>query len=207
MYLLKALMRDIIKDMNKFSLANLLTLARLIFLPFILYNLTFDTPTHDRIAAVLLCLAGISDFFDGYTARKFNQISQVGKILDPVVDKISVGTVMVFLSIYNELPSWYTAIVIGRDFFILCGSLYIMASRSFIVQSNILGKFTSGFFVAVILSFTLHLHPLTWVFMWISVSLIPASGIVYILNYIIKFKSSKSKFSHPSKVLEGNSSK
>jgi CDP-diacylglycerol--glycerol-3-phosphate 3-phosphatidyltransferase len=132
--LLNDLLRDIANDKNKFSLANFLTLSRLIFLPFILYHLTYGTLEHDRWAAFFMFLAGITDFFDGYVARKYNQASYLGRLLDPIVDKVSIGIVMVFLTVYNDLPLWYTMIVIGRDIIILCGGIYIMVSKSFIVQ-------------------------------------------------------------------------
>lgn len=186
--MLNDMLQDIANDKNKFSLANFLTLSRILFLPFILYHLTRGTIEHDRWAAFFMLLAGSTDFFDGYVARKYNQISYLGKLLDPVIDKISIGTVMVFLTLYNELPLWYVVIVIGRDIFILGGGMYVMASKSFIVQSNNLGKWTVTSFVAVILAFTLHLHLLTRICMWISLILIPVSAVVYVVRYIRNYK-------------------
>ena len=179
------ILQGIIQDKNKFSISNFLTLSRLFFLPFILYHISKGTSEHDRIAALFMFLAGSTDFFDGYLARKYNLISYLGKILDPMVDKISIGLVVIYLTIYNGLPSWYTAMVIGRDVLILCGGIFIFASKSTIVQSNKLGKWTLGSFVIVILAYNLHLGLFAVVCMWISAVLIPLSAAVYVHRFII----------------------
>lgn len=180
-----SILHEIVKDKNKLSIANFLTISRLFFLPFILYHISKGTPVHDRWAALFMFLAGSTDFFDGYLARKYNLISHLGKILDPMVDKISIGTVVIFLTIYNGLPAWYTAMVIGRDVLILCGGIFIIASKSTIVQSNMLGKWTLGSFVVVILAYNLHLGLFATICMWISAILIPLSAAVYVHRFIL----------------------
>ena len=94
--------------------------------------------------AVLLfiVLLWLSDIMDGYFARRRNEISELGKIIDPLADKISVVTIT-FLLLWKEiLPLWFFIIIVLRDLIILAGGLYVKKKYSVVLQSNWTGKLT-----------------------------------------------------------------
>lgn len=167
------------KDKHVIGLPNVLTVSRLLFLPIIAYFLQKHTTQGDWLAFLFIFLAGISDFFDGFAARKLRQESETGKMLDPLMDKLLVGVIMLFLAAYKSLPHWYVWLVIFRDVLILVASIYLIKQIQNIAQSNMLGKLTLTSYVIVILLYTIQFEPYNIWLMWISVTLIPAS----VLNY------------------------
>ena len=101
----------------RLSFANLLTLMRIIAVPIVVTCLYIDHNYARPIAGIIFGLAAITDFFDGYVARKFGQISRFGAFLDPVADKLMVAIVLVLL--VQSDPGWYVdiiaVIIIGRE--------------------------------------------------------------------------------------------
>lgn len=102
------------------NLPNLLTWARILMIPLILGVYYFPdswmTPAHKNIAgALLFMLAGITDWFDGYLARKWNQLSAFGAFLDPVADKLMVAAALILLVQLGRAEAWLAAIIIGRE--------------------------------------------------------------------------------------------
>lgn len=179
------------KDQHAVGLPNLITISRLIFLPIIAFYLEKRTPQGDWLALLFIFFAGISDFFDGYCARKMNKESETGKMLDPLMDKLLVGVIMLFLAAHKNLPYWYVSLVIFRDILILIASLYLIKRIGNIAQSNMLGKLTLTSYLIVIMLYTINITPFNNWFMWISVVLIPASTINYFrvnIDHLIKWK-------------------
>ena len=94
-----------------------------------------------RFWAGWFVLIGVAtDFLDGYLARRFHQVSEFGKIIDPLADKIGVGLVFVALAIAGDLELWIVLVVILRDLFLLAGAVYIRRRKRITVQSNWPGK-------------------------------------------------------------------
>ncbi len=148
-------------DRHNFGLPNLLTVSRLLFLPFIILFLSWRSPRGDVLAILFMFLCGLTDFFDGYLARHMDQRSHLGRMLDPLIDKISVGSAMLALAAYKELPYWYVLLVIGRDLIILISSLYAISKKQIIFESNTLGKWTLASFLVVIFFLEVAGHPLS----------------------------------------------
>jgi CDP-diacylglycerol--glycerol-3-phosphate 3-phosphatidyltransferase len=84
----------------------------------------------------------LTDILDGYFARKRNEISELGKIIDPLADKISVITITFLLLLKGILPLWFFIVILSRDLIILLGGLYIKKKYEVILQSNWIGKLT-----------------------------------------------------------------
>jgi len=84
----------------------------------------------------------LTDILDGYFARKRNEISELGKIIDPLADKISVITITFLLLLKGILPLWFFIVILSRDLIILLGGLYIKKKYEVILQSNWTGKLT-----------------------------------------------------------------
>lgn len=127
-----------------FYISNLISLSRFLLLGLTVFFLMRDELIY---TLVFIFLIWISDLLDGYFARSRNEISELGKIIDPVADKICIITIVIVLLIKGIIPFWYVLITIVRDVLILAGGLYLKSSRNTVLQSNALGKiavFTIG---------------------------------------------------------------
>ena len=92
----------------KLNLSNILTLSRILVIPVIVILIYLKNPYYGWIAFVLFCLAGITDFFDGYFARIRNEISNLGTFLDPIADKLLVASVILILTSKEIIADWET---------------------------------------------------------------------------------------------------
>ncbi len=119
---------------------NILTTFRLFLVPTFIWVFFTNYPNQLIYAMLIFLLAGATDVVDGYIARKFNATSIVGKILDPVADKLMQITAMVCLYIKNIAPIWLLLIVILKEAALLISSFIVMRTRNVVVVSNWLGK-------------------------------------------------------------------
>ncbi|MDA8292594.1 MAG: CDP-alcohol phosphatidyltransferase family protein [Actinomycetota bacterium] len=95
------------------TVPNGLSVARVVLLGLFCFLLL---GTGDRVAAAaVLAVAGATDFLDGYVARHFDQVTTVGKVLDPTVDRVVLGASVVSLAVYGAIPVWLAAVVLGRE--------------------------------------------------------------------------------------------
>lgn len=170
-------------DPNKFALPNLFTLMRLLFLPFILHFLWKGTRAGDILALLFMLLASLTDFLDGYFARKLRKTSDVGRMLDPLIDKLSVDATMLVLAAQKGLPYWYVIIVIGRDLFLLLGGTFVISKKRFVVESNKIGKWTATLFALVIVLYTINIPYLKQALMYVSLIGVPITLIGYTRKY------------------------
>ena len=139
------------------TIPNFLSISRLFLLPLILLALA----TRQTITAlVLMVISWISDALDGYLARRLNLVSNLGRVLDHLVDKIWVGTILVTLVLVRGLPVLVAWAVIIRDLLILIGSSLIANKQKNIVSSNFMGKITGFLFALLIVIYTLNLSGL-----------------------------------------------
>lgn len=88
----------------------------------------------------LLVIMFLSDLLDGYYARKFNQISEIGKIIDPLADKFAIISIVILLFLQGRIETWFFAIVVLRDLFILIFGLYLKSKNKIVLMSNYPGK-------------------------------------------------------------------
>jgi CDP-diacylglycerol--glycerol-3-phosphate 3-phosphatidyltransferase len=120
-----------------FTVSNLMSFLR-IFLAAPIY---FYISVQENLLAVsFIILAMITDWLDGYFARKWHQITTVGKIIDPLADKICTIAGFVALTQYQALPLWITVTIIGRDMLIIAASLIVIGRRNLVIASNVPGK-------------------------------------------------------------------
>lgn len=133
------------------TIPNILSISRLLLLPLVLFFLL----QRESMAAVLTMLVSWStDALDGYLARRLNQVSVTGKILDHLVDKIWIAAALITLVNVSDLPLYIAGTVIFRDLLILAGSLIIMKTRGALVSSDAVGKITGFAFALLILFYT-----------------------------------------------------
>ena len=119
------------------SIPNIVTLIRLIILPFVLVSLNKE---HNIQAFILILLAGFTDVLDGFLAKILHQSTTIGKILDPVVDKIFTVTVLIYLYIYRGFPFWAFYSIIALEILILIGGYWMIMRHHQIPSSSLCGK-------------------------------------------------------------------
>ncbi len=165
--------------MNKIvTIPNLISFARLggglIYIPL---NNYFNFS--NNVILLIIIAAWISDLLDGYVARKMNQISDSGKLIDPVADKIFVFALIISFYFSGKVEFLYLIPVILRDVFILIGGIVVSKKTKIVLPSNLLGKicvFSIGIYFILILT---EFYLISEVVKWISLILIFASLFVY----------------------------
>jgi len=109
------------------TIPNLLSLLRLALVPVFLYLILADYPL---LAFLVLALASFTDWLDGYLARKLNQVTRIGALLDPAADRLYIFATLIGLAITGAIPAWLPMVVIGRDL-LLVFTIPVLASRNF----------------------------------------------------------------------------
>lgn len=135
------------------NLPNKLTFIRLVLaVPFIYFLQESDHGglTYRLIAFVLFVAASLTDFFDGYIARKYNLITDFGKLMDPLADKILVISALVLFVELNYMPAWMSIIVIAREF-LISGIRMLAAAKGEVIPAGKLGKYKTTSQMIVIL--------------------------------------------------------
>lgn len=128
---------------NLFTVSNLLSFMRLLIAVPLWFMLPDIGKTETRIIVMILIFIGaVTDFLDGYLARKLNQVSELGKIIDPLADKISVAIVAVRLYGLGMLNPWLFWAIILRDILIVAGGIYVSGRIKNVTPSNMVGKIT-----------------------------------------------------------------
>ncbi len=162
--------------------SNILSCSRILLLGPLAFCLFSEFDNNRLWAAVILLLGALTDFLDGFIARRFHAVSEFGKIIDPVADKIAVGAIALFLVVLEEIPVWYVVLALVRDVLIFAGGLYIRKTKNIIAQSNMPGKLAVSF-VALYLLFSVvrwdSLEDARIITQWLSVALMIISLVVY----------------------------
>src|SRR5690242_4433284 len=122
------------------TLSNCLSAVRMLLAVPIALLLLRNDPSQRALIALLIAGAGITDLADGYAARRLGQVTELGKVIDPLADKIAAGIVAAALALLGRIPLWFLGLVLGRDLFILLGGVYVRARTQTTLQSNTAGK-------------------------------------------------------------------
>lgn len=168
--------------------STILSASRVVLLIPLWYCLSGSFENNRSWAAAIVALGVLTDFLDGYLARRLHQVSELGKIVDPVADKIAVGGLALMLVWLDNLPVWFFVLVIVRDVLILAGGIYIKRQKNIIVQSSMPGKLAVGATAAVLFLATLQieqLRTLEELLIWLSVFLLVLSFVLYTQRLMI----------------------
>lgn len=163
---------------------NKLTLLRVIMIPiFIIFYLYEITPISNIIAVLVFVAAFFTDWLDGFLARKTNQVTNFGKIMDPLADKVLVAAAMVCLNFSGIVNPWITIAVLAREFAV-SGIRIAAAAEGNVVAASIWGKAkTMWQFIAITIALIiLKKNLFVDICMWINLALTLISGIDYILK-------------------------
>ena len=134
---------------------NFMTVSRIIAVPVIVVLLMSDGRMTTFIAAALFSLASITDYFDGYLARTRGLETKLGKILDPLADKLLVSSSLVMLVSLGFMPGWIACVIIGRELAVT-GLRCVLIENGQDVAASWLGKYKVGFQIAAIIPLMLH---------------------------------------------------
>jgi len=171
--------------------ANKITILRILLIPFfvvqVLYYVRSGHELHRLLAILSFAIAAICDGVDGYIARRYNQRSELGAILDPLADKLLLVSGIVLLSIDHApylmtIPLWLTGTIIGRDVLLLIGLLVIqMTVGKVTVRPRMLGKASTVLQMAIVLWILLK-WPEKWLWFWIIGAAVctGGSGLLYV---------------------------
>ena len=166
---------------------NKLTVARMILVPFlVIFMLTgWGRDANRWICLAIFVAASVTDWFDGHLARKYNLITNFGKFMDPLADKLLVCSAMICMIELDRLPAWVVIIIIGREF-IISGFRLIAAENGVVIAANYWGKFKTVsqmiMIILLIVDFGGFFAILTEVFIWLSVALTVISLLTYIMQ-------------------------
>ncbi|MEA5619005.1 CDP-diacylglycerol--glycerol-3-phosphate 3-phosphatidyltransferase [Cronbergia sp. UHCC 0137] len=163
------------------TLPNWITFSRLLGIPFLLYGLYYPTAESRWICLTIFLVAALTDWLDGYLARKLNQISELGKFLDPLVDKLLVLAPLLVLVELGRVPAWGVFVILAREIAIAGWRV----NQTTIAGANIWGKLKT---VSQIVAIALLIAPLpsAWLIpsltaFWVSVIFTVVSGVIYLI--------------------------
>ena len=179
-----------------FNLPNSLSLIRLACLPVIVVCLSFEGRLGSFLAALFFGMAFFTDFLDGYFARRYGAVTAVGKILDPLADKILVILTMIMLIPLGRIPAWIVMLIVVRELAVT-GLRSIAAAEGVIIQASSLGKYKTVFQCSATIALCLHyeylevdLHVVGMVLLWIVLVFTLWSGWSYFRDCYQRFFSS-----------------
>jgi CDP-diacylglycerol--glycerol-3-phosphate 3-phosphatidyltransferase len=175
------------------NIANIITVVRIFMAPVFVWLLLDDNHalgTLRYVAAGLFVVAIVTDSLDGYLARRQNLVTDFGKIVDPIADKVLIGGALVALSILGELWWWVTIVILVREFGITIFRFVVI--RRSVIPAVASGKLKTVFQAVAIALFLFPLwtlfggwvHWVDWVFMAIAFALTVISGVDFVVKYV-----------------------
>ena len=175
---------------TKMTLANSITVGRIVLVPIFLVILLTEMENKEILAFLVFLLASITDAFDGYFARKYNQITELGKFLDPLADKLLVAGALLALVYLGIVAAWVAAIIILREIFITGFRFYFLVKDSMFAASWLAKKKTLVQVIAIALLILYHKLPYPDLvlevgtdILYVALLLTVYSGIEYVVKY------------------------
>ncbi|HPF28653.1 MAG TPA: CDP-diacylglycerol--glycerol-3-phosphate 3-phosphatidyltransferase, partial [Lachnospiraceae bacterium] len=144
------------------NLPNKLTLLRMILIPFFVFFLLTEYAGNysEYIALGIFVVASLTDFLDGYIARKYELVTNFGKFMDPLADKLLVSSAMICFVELGRMPAWIVIVIISREF-IISGFRLIAVDNRVVIAASWWGKFKTAFQIIMVILMILNLEILT----------------------------------------------
>lgn len=171
------------------NLPNKLTVLRVIMVPFFVFFMLTDVggPANKWIALILFCVASLTDMLDGKIARKYNLVTNFGKFMDPLADKLLVCSAMICMIEMGKLPAWIVIVIIAREF-IISGFRLVASDNGIVIAASYWGKFKTVFQMAMIIvliaDFGGVFDVIAQVLIWIALAL----TVISLIDYVVKNK-------------------
>ena len=141
---------------SNINIPNTLTLVRIVLVP-VLFIVLLKSPGKflSFIAALVFVLASLTDFLDGYLARRLNLVTALGKFLDPLADKLLVGVALIMMIQLERVAPWIVALIVGREILVI--SLRVVATREqIVIETTNIAKYKTGFQIAAVIGLLMH---------------------------------------------------
>ena len=172
------------------NIPNALTTIRIVLVPFLVaVLLTSSSPGRETTGLVVFIAAALTDFFDGYLARRRKQITTIGILLDPIADKLLISSAFISLVQMGLVPAWMAVLVVGREFAVT-GLRSVAAAQGVIISAMRLGKykmvsqvFCVGFLIGGKLVTDSYFHDIGQALLWVVVLLATASMVQYFTSF------------------------
>jgi cardiolipin synthase len=188
--------------------ANKITILRILSVPFfivqVLYYLDTGHEQHRWLAFLTFAIASICDGVDGYIARRYNQRSELGAILDPLADKFLLVSGVILLSLHNQshldrIPLWLTATILGRDVIVVIGVIVVhYACGKVAVRPHFIGKMATVCQMIVVIWILLQWHHVGLNFwIWSAGACTAVSGLIYVFEGIRQLSASPTSAATP----------
>ena len=169
------------------NLPNKLTMFRVILIPFFVLFMLVDITTVDKwIALAIFIIASLTDLLDGKIARKYNLVTNFGKFMDPLADKLLVCSALICLVELTKIPAWMVIIIIAREF-IISGFRLIAADNGVVIAASYWGKFKTTFqmvMICLLIADIAAASIITNVIVWIALVL----TVISLVDYLVKNK-------------------
>jgi CDP-diacylglycerol---glycerol-3-phosphate 3-phosphatidyltransferase len=182
------------------NLPNILTMTRIAAIPLLAVLLMSPSRPAGFWATVVFSLASVTDWLDGYLARRMGIVTIFGKFLDPIADKLIVMAALIMILPFGRVPAWMVLVILGREV-IITGLRGIASSEGIVIQASNLGKFKTIFQLVAIIGLLLHydynwlfgiehqwvhvnMHNVGMFFLWIATLLTVWSGVDYLARFI-----------------------
>ncbi len=171
------------------NLPNKLTLLRVLMIPFFVFFMLTDYAgaTSKWIALAIFIIASLTDLLDGKIARKYNLVTNFGKFMDPLADKLLVCAAMVCLVEMRKLPGWIVIVIISREF-IISGFRLIASDNGVVIAASSWGKFKTTFqmiMICLLIADIEILFVFTQVIIWVALLL----TVISLIDYLLKNKN------------------
>lgn len=170
------------------NIANRVTMVRILLVPVFLYFVLQSIPYGTYIAAGIFILAASTDGLDGYLARKRKEVTNLGKLLDPLADKLLITAALISLVGSGVLPAWVAIIIISRELAVT-GLRAVAAAEGVVIQASVVAKLkTISQIVAIVgllidnYPFSLINFPFTQIAVWVAIVLTMWSGVEYFIG-------------------------
>ena len=169
------------------NLPNKLTMFRVILIPFFVMFMLVDITLYDKwIALGIFIVASLTDLLDGKIARKYNLVTNFGKFMDPLADKLLVCSALICLVALSKIQAWIVIVIIAREF-IISGFRLIASDNGVVIAASYWGKFKTTFqmiMICLMIADITAISVLTTVVMWVAVVL----TVVSLIDYLVKNK-------------------
>ena len=169
------------------NLPNKLTILRIIMIPFFVVFLLYDITTIDKwVALAIFIIASLTDLLDGKIARKYNLVTNFGKFMDPLADKLLVCSALICLVELGKISAWMVCIIIAREF-IISGFRLIASDNGVVIAASYWGKFKTTFqmvMICLLIADIAAINVLTVIVTWIALAL----TVISLIDYLVKNK-------------------
>ena len=188
------------------NLPNMITIFRIMLVPVLFLLLLFSPgKLQSFFAGLVFSVASISDCVDGYIARRMNLVTDFGKFIDPLADKLLVGVVLIMMIPLGRVPLWIVAVILGREVMVTLLRVISMRKGNKVIEASMTGKYKTGFQIAAIIpllfhyeynlgpeffDFSVNFHVVGMAFLYAALILTIWTGVDYLYKFFkMSFKS------------------